>query len=132
MKTLTMKVKISTVNAYILDCINTDDFNVNAENNKEKLQFLANTFKSEYVYPENLKRYKTYERLMGEWIMGLPTAFSVAYSYCDILQLAKEWGAMTDNATEKEEDSIIENWFKFIGTKTIQLMNAYDIYSYEL
>jgi hypothetical protein len=34
-----------------------------------------------------------------------------------IIELAKEWGALEENAKEKEEDRICENWFNFIANK---------------
>jgi hypothetical protein len=126
------KVSNTVINQYILDAINTENYEVVANTDKEKLQFLADTFKKEYVFPDNLKRYGSYQNVMREWIMGLPSAFNIDFENYRIIQIAKEWNMLDDNATERQEDKLIDGWFNFIAYKTMCLLNKHNIYSYML
>jgi hypothetical protein len=115
------------VDNYILSAIDGEGYEKTFSNDTEKLQFLADTFKSEYCYPENLKRYGSYQETLRNWIMGLPSVFNIDFENYRILELSKEWGSLPANATEKQEDKLLENWFNFIAAKTLQLMNKHSI-----
>jgi hypothetical protein len=117
----------SFVFPYILNAIDGEGYGKELNTDQEKLQFLADTFKKEYVFPENLKRYGSYQEVFRQWIMGLPTCFSIDYSYYDTIQLAKKWGTLPENATEKQEDRIKDNWFNLIANKTFILMKKYKV-----
>ena len=39
----------------------------------------------------------------------------------DILELAKKFGSIPNNATEKQEYDLLENYWRFIANKLIQL-----------
>ncbi|MEO7044303.1 MAG: hypothetical protein ABI091_03290, partial [Ferruginibacter sp.] len=98
--------------------------------NEDKLNFLAVTFKNEYLFPANLKRYGSHLEVFKQWIQGLPSSFSiVSYNY-EIIDLAKEWGSLPQNATDSEENKIIANYFHFIASKTFQLMKKYKVLPY--
>lgn len=112
---------------YIIDCISPEAYEVKAETDAQKLQFLADTFRKEYCYPENLKRYGSYQEVLRQWIMGLPSVFNVDFENYAIIALAKKWGSLPENATEKQEDKILENWFKFIAAKTLQMFSKVGI-----
>jgi hypothetical protein len=127
MKT-TNKTLATTINAYILDCINSEGYVKELNSDKEKLQHLADCFNSEFNYPENKKRYPNTQQRFTEWIMGLPSSFGIDFYNSDIIRISKEWGSLPENATEKQEDKIITNWFNFIAAKTLQLMSKHDIY----
>lgn len=113
--------------AYILEAIDGSGYDKQLTTDHEKLQFVAHCFKSEYVFPENLRRYGSYIETFRQWIMGLPSSFNVDYSYCDIIRISKEWGSIPQNATGKQEDKAIENWFKLIAFKTFQLMKLHKV-----
>jgi hypothetical protein len=113
------RVDNSQVNMYILNAIDSDSYDIKTTTAKEKLQFLADTFKSEYGF--NIKRIG-YQRAMAEWISGLPSSFNIDFENWKIIELAKEWGSLPKNPTERQEDKIIDNFFNFIAAKTIMLM----------
>jgi hypothetical protein len=114
------------VNNYILNAIDTEAYEVQANTEAEKLQFLADTFKKEYGH--EVKRYGNYQGTLAQWFMGLPSVFNVDFENYRIIEIAKEWGSLPANATEKQEDKIISNWFNFIAAKTMQLMSKHNIY----
>lgn len=124
-------MKTSELNAhafnYILNAIDGEDFEKEFTSNTDKLQFLFDTFKNEYCYPQNLQKYGSYQETFRQWIMGLPSCFNIAFSYCDIIEIAKEWGSIPQNATDKQEQKIIDNWFNLIASKTFQLMKKYRV-----
>lgn len=88
---------------------------------KESLQNVVDAFDSEYNFDANKRRYKNIQQRFSEWLMGLPSALEIEYRNFAILELAKKWGSIPENATERQEDKIIENWFNFISAKFFQL-----------
>ena len=70
---------------YILDAIDSDGYAITTNSDAEKLQFLANTFKSEYLFPYNLKRYGTIQNVLTEWIMGIPSSFNIDFKNISFL-----------------------------------------------
>lgn len=120
---------LAHVNAYILDAINTEDYNYEGLNtDKARLQFLADTFKGEYCYPENLRRYGSCQECLRQWIMGLPTSFNIDYENYRIIELAKQWGSLKQDCDDRAEDKVLNNWFNLIAAKTLQLMAKHGIY----
>lgn len=120
----------SQVFPYILNAIDGEGYERSFTNDTEKLQFLADTFKSEYVCQYNLKNDGSYLSMFKNWIQGLPSCFNIAFQYCDIIKLAKEWGSLNNNPTEKEIDKILNNWFNLVANKTFQLMKKYKVLPY--
>jgi len=45
----------------------------------------------------------------------------IAFNNHDILELAKDYGSISNNATEKEEQKILDNYWVFMANKLIQL-----------
>ena len=113
---------------YILGCIDNQDYCSACEEpepkeelktDKEKLGFLLNQFKAEKGHEiERVGFYKAFE----EWIRGLPSCFNIEFMNYKILELAKRLGTLNKNATESEEDKIINNYWNFITLKTFRLM----------
>ena len=127
METTTKKLN-GVSKQYILDNITSDGYIEEGQKepstDKEKLQFLMDTFKSEYGWA--IERYGIY-KAFTEWLMGLPSVFSIDFMNYDILQLAKKWGSIPENATERQENKILANWWNFITVKTFQLFNKHHI-----
>jgi hypothetical protein len=117
---------LAHVNAYILDCIDSEAYEVETTTDLEKLQFLADTFKNEYSH--GIKYYSSAQEAMRQYIMGLPSVFNVAWENYRILEIAQRWGSLGADATEKEQDKILANWFNLIAAKTLQLMAKHHIY----
>ncbi len=131
MKTYTTKELNANVFAYILDAIDNPDSDI-IMTTEEKLQFLSDQFKDAYVFSDNLKRYGNYQTLFKEWIMGLPSCFNIDYTNYDIIRIAKLWKSIPENATDKQEEKIINNYFNFIAAKTMQLFSKHKINSFYL
>lgn len=111
---------------YIINCIDSDPYDVETTTDFEKLQFLYNTFTHEYDFMiRQVGEYKAFT----EWIMGLPTVFGIVFTNYDILELAKAWGSLKKTDTERRENDIIENYWNFITHHTFQLFRKYKITS---
>lgn len=133
MKNYTTKELNDKVKPYIIDCIDCEGYNFPKDRKVDdcminttegKLEFLMDTFKSEYGWCiERLGIYKAFQ----EWLMGLPSCFNIEFRNYDILQLAKEWNSIPQDATERQEGKILENWWNFITVKTFQLFSKYKI-----
>lgn len=113
------KERNNTINQYILDCIDAEGYGETLTTNKEKCQFLYKTFKSEYGWM--IERIGE-QRAMKEWFHGLPSCFNLAFTNHDIIQLAKKWESIPQDATEKQEDKILENYWNLMAYKTITLI----------
>lgn len=126
----TTKQLNENVFAYIIDAIDGTGYGKELTTDKEKLQFVADCFKSEYAYPENIRYYGSYSKCFTSWLQGLPSSFNIDFENYRIIQIAKLWNSIPHNATEKQEDKILENWFSFITNKTFQLMKKHKVLPY--
>lgn len=115
---------------YILNAIDGEGYGKTLQTDTDKLQFLADTFNSEYAYKENIRYYGSYSKTFENWLMGLPSCFNVEFRNHAIIEIAKLWGSLPINATEKQEDKILNNWFNFITCKTFQLMKKHKVLPY--
>jgi hypothetical protein len=108
------------VNQYIIDCIYSAEHELlkQPETDQEKLQFVLNTFRSEYNH--EIKRVGEF-RAFSEWLSGLPSVLDIDFQNYNILQLAKKWNSIPENATEKQEYKILSNWWKFIAMRFFTL-----------
>lgn len=109
---------------YIIDSIDGEAYNVELTTDTEKLQFLYDTFKNEYGYA--IERYGQV-RAFTEWLQGLPTAINLDFYNDEIIELAKLWGSLPENATEKQEQKIIANYYNFMANKAFILFRTHKI-----
>lgn len=107
--------KLHPVFNYLLDSIDFHGSNV------EKLHSVLISFNSEYNHDYNKRYIPNLQNRFGEWLAGLPTAINIDFENYKILELAKNWDSLPINATEKQEDKILCNWFAFISVKFFQL-----------
>lgn len=115
------KTKNQTISEYILSCIDSVGYGKVTATENEKLQFLADTFKDEYCYPENLKRYGSKQAVFTQWIMGLPSSFNIEFENVDILSLGRRLGLLPVNAAASTEDRFLANYFTLISCKVFAL-----------
>lgn len=114
------------IKKYIVEAISTDgyDFPAKSPSDKMLLQFLYDTFRSEYGW--SIERYGE-QKAFSEWIMGLPSSFNVDFENYKILQLAVKLGSIPVDYTEKQADNILANWWNFITAKTFQLFRKHKV-----
>jgi hypothetical protein len=117
-QTLSRKEITANINNYLLNVIDGENYGKVLNIDTEKLQFVADIFKSEYGY---MIRRIGYQPALKEWFSGLPSAINIDFGDYRIIELAKEFGSLPDNATENQEDKIIANWFNYMAYKLVQL-----------
>jgi hypothetical protein len=111
-------------NAFILEAIDASGYNQNPLTDREKLQFLLDTFMAEYGW--HVKQVGQFKALQN-WLMGLPSAINIPFQNYDILQIAKTWGSLPENATEKQEDKLLANYWAFMAMRIISLWKKHNI-----
>lgn len=109
---------------YIIDAISTDGYDVKAKTAKEKMQFLKDTFKSEYGYAI---AQKGEQGAMADWLSGLPSAINIPFEYSEIIDLAKKAGTLAQNATDAQESKVTDNYFNYMANKIRILFKKYKV-----
>ena len=123
MTKITTEIK-EEIKTYCLNAINSDDItfknDLSTEDNKQKLQYAFNRFKSEFGH--EIKR-KGEFKAFSEWLQGL--ALDIAFYNCDILNLVKQWGQ--NPKTEAQEDKIINGYWDFMTNQYFKLFKHYKV-----
>ena len=108
------------VNAYLLAGIDNAGYSDQVLKTKaDKLTFLLSTFRSEYGW--SIGRLGE-QSALKEWLSGLPSSIHIEFANFNILKLAVKWGSLPKNATEKQEDKILGNYWNFMALKLLLLM----------
>ena len=107
--------KLHPVFNYLLNSIDFEG------SNEDKINFVLNSFNSEYNQDYNKRYIPNLQTRFAEYLQGLPSCLNIVFSNYDILQLAKSWEGLPENATEKQEDKILSNYFNFMAAKFFQL-----------
>lgn len=122
MKTIISKSAVkANVKTYILNSIDSSGHGIICDTTKDKLQFVFDTFQSEYNNPWNQKAFPNVQLRLREWLCGLPSCVNIDFEDYAIIETAKKIGSIPLDCTEKEEEKIINNWFNFIAFNIIQL-----------
>lgn len=108
--------------AYILDSVYSDVIDTESMTDKERIEFLLDTF-----FEEKCK----YDRsgmctfdLLREWLQGLPSAINIAFSYYDIAVTGKSMGYCKD---ARSESRFINNWWTILASNILRLARIYEI-----
>lgn len=108
---------------HILNAIDSDGFDCPEPiTDAEKAAFSYARFMSEYGW--RVKQVGEFKAVQ-DWLQGL--ALNIAFYNCDILQLAREWGSLPENATESQEDKILANYWPYMAMRLIGLWNKHKV-----
>lgn len=113
-----------TVKAYILKNIDGSSYGVELGTDQEKVNFLYETFMSEYGW--RVKQVG-FVKALTDYFSGLPSSCTVAFSNNEILELAVKWGSIPANYNENQAFKILDNWFNLVANKTAQLFRDYKV-----
>lgn len=102
--------------AYVLDCIYNDEKDNMSD--KEAINYFFDCFNKEYNFDYHKRLYPNLQERVKEYIQGLPSCFSIAFTNYDIEQVGKSWGSCQ---TERQREYFINNWFSIIAWRLIQL-----------
>ena len=102
-----------------MSCIDAEGYDVEQPtNNKEKIKTFFAIFNSEYEWQIN---HDGEFKALTDYLQGLGGCLHIAYNNHDILELAKKYGSISNNATEKQEQKILDNYWLFMANKLMQL-----------
>jgi len=113
-----------TVKQYILNAIDDEYCETETDYTMDRIAALKRAFYAEYSWMVDRAGE---QKALAEWLQGLPSAINIDFYNHKILELAVKWGSIPENATEKQEQKIIDNWFNFIANKITQLFHGYRV-----
>ncbi len=103
--------------AYILESISFEDFD--PKNDKEKMELFWIEFDRVANHAYNRKKFPNTQDRISDYLMGLP--FHFKFENYEILEFAIELGSLSPDATEKQKDRVLENYWRLTAFKIIQL-----------
>lgn len=112
--------------SYILDSINPDNIDIDGENmsDKERLIVLLKDFDRCANYEYNQKAIPSIIRRFADWTQGLPSVFTIAFEYHNIIKIGKSWYSFK---SERQEETFCEKWFYNIAVRVFQLADYFRI-----
>ena len=112
-----------TIKKYIISCIDNSGYSdIELTSDKEKVNFLHETFKAEFQWRiDQLGQQKA----LTEWFSGLPSSCNIVFYNNDVLDLAVKWGQLDEKASDNQNFKILNNWFNLLAAKTSQLFREY-------
>lgn len=120
MKDLRLNKRFGVQFGYLLDSINTDEIGENATD-KEKINFVFDTFNDEYGDAYYKRTYPSEQERLANYLRGLPSCCSIAFCDYDIIQIGKSWGYCK---TPKQEANFVNNWWSVMALRLIQMRNV--------
>lgn len=108
--------------AYILDSVYSDVIDTESMTDKERIEFLLDTFFEE-KYKDDRRRMCVLD-LLREWLQGLPSAISVAFYYGDIAAIGKSIGYCKD---ARSEARFVNSWWDRLSFNILRLARIYKI-----
>ena len=87
-------------------------------------QTVVTCFESEFLHNGN--RDISTSKVLAEWLQGLPSIISIAYTNYDILQIGMECGLIkkeypTEAGRESAENTFIGGWFNRVAMQLLQI-----------
>tara|TARA_R110000772_G_scaffold160628_1_gene271788 strand:+ start:419 stop:775 length:357 start_codon:yes stop_codon:yes gene_type:complete len=107
---------------YILSTIDGDNYNKELEGKTQKIRFVLDCFKSEFLHSNNSNQYKLNpSKVLGEWLRGLPSSINIVFYNYDILNLAVLLDLIPANTNEEEEFKFLNGWFELIASEILNM-----------
>ena len=106
---------------YILSCADGSGYGVEFTCDLDKMRFLKDTFYTEKGH--EVERYGI-RKPLTDWFAGLCSACTIAVETYEILIVATELGLIPEDATEEQEDAILERWFDLVAGAAMQLFRG--------
>ncbi len=99
------------------------DGSIKYEHPPEPIEIFFSIFENEYGW--NIKKHGEYNALI-DYLMGEPNAIHLPSWHHNQIELAKSFGSIPQDATEKEEQKIIDNFYIFFAVRLIKLRNRWE------
>jgi len=105
-------------NHFLIDAIDPEVYDSEIKTNAGKVKFFFETFEKEHGFM--IERVGL-QNALSEYLQGLPSIIDLPYQNGDILDLAKRFSSIPQNATPREEARILSNYWQFMANRLIQL-----------
>lgn len=118
-----------TIKLYLLECMDFDGYLPEGEQpqtTQEKIKACHDAFQEEtgkWLISKDVSQVAA----LKEWLQGLPSCMTIAFSNFDILTLAVGWKALPENYTEAQAEKYLENYFNMMANKLNQLFEGYHV-----
>ena len=109
-------------NQYLLDSIDFSGYELEIElkTNQQLINQLFKTFEKEGGF--QVDRIGLAPAL-SDWLSGLPSCINIDFANYDIIERAKKYGSLAPGATEKDQDKLLDNYWRFMANKLLKLYN---------
>lgn len=108
------------VREYLISCIDSSGYNIEAETDQQKKDFIKETFWAEYGF--QVKRVGL-QAACQDYLQGLPSSCTVEFWNDKIIEILKEWGVIKESMREETQyKKIVEYWQRMAWelTKIVQ------------
>ena len=106
----------------IIEAIKQDDEVPKTNDRRKILKYADDRFRSEYGH--EIQRFGE-QKARENWLQGI--AINIPFYNADIINLAKKSGTLRQDATEREEQKILDNYWRFMSNKIGVLNNKYKV-----
>ena len=110
------KIYKERINAYILDCIDSEDEN-QVKTPEDKMAYFFNRFEREYNHDFNKRMFPNLQNRIAQWLMGLP--FNFEFNPHSILELTEKLHDC--KLTKKEEGVILNKYWEHLAFHILKL-----------
>lgn len=91
---------------------------------KQKFEALKACFDSEYGWA---KERMGGQNAFAEWLSGLCGSVDIPFYNSDILVLARSWGGLAPDATERQQDNILDDYWNFMACNYRKLAKKHGV-----
>ncbi len=109
--------------AIVINSFDLEAYNINTEGLTiaQQAQKVLECFGSEYDHVAIRQQIPNLQLRIASWLMGLPSVCTVPFYNNEILEHGKNIGQLKQNATEVAEQKYLDQWFKLMAYKLLQL-----------
>lgn len=117
------KVNYKAIEMYVKESFNADrlaETGMPLTTPEEICKAFKSCFHAEFFCKENIRYYGTNAKVLENYLRGLPSSIDIAYWNEEIIELSIKWNSIPKNATEKQEDKILDNYWSFIAWQIVK------------
>lgn len=110
-----MKTDYNKVVAYLEQSLNLErlaETGLPLDTMPQRFEALRACFESEYGWA---KERIGGQKAFAEWLSGLCGSVDIPFYNSGILELAASWGGLAPDATERQQDRIVDNYWNFMA-----------------
>lgn len=119
--------KDAKVRQYILDCIDLSGYDIMLPTNAsdyDRMLAVWGIFQSEYGEHQLQRHNNNLQETFIAWLQGLPSCFNIDFENYRIIELCKDFGIIPVDATERQENTALKNWWAGIYMAVRKILNS--------